>query len=560
MYILGISCFYHDSAACLIKDGELVSAVQEERFSRIKHDWRFPLNAINYCINEAGISINEIEIISFYEKPILKFERVLETLLSVAPRGYKAFIDTIPSWIKQKLWLPSIIKKHLGYSEKILYSEHHLSHAAGSFFLSPFDESAILTIDGVGEWATASYGCGKGNKILITHEMYFPNSLGLLYSAFTSYLGFSVNDSEYKVMGMAPYGSPVYYDLITRQIVDIKEDGSIRLNLKYFSFQYGKRMFNKNLESVFGIPKRIPESPINKEHFDIAASIQKVIEDIIMKMAHHVHKETRMKNLCLAGGVSLNCVANGRLLREGPFENIFIQPASGDAGGAIGAAYIAYHHYLKNSDRHPLRTTYLGPSFSNEEIRQFLLENSIRFVELKDRDLIDKTAALLSEGKVIGWFQGRMEFGPRALGNRSILADPRIPEMKDIINKKVKFREAFRPFAPAVLIEHVRDFFDISVESPYMLLTAQVLSDRIPAVTHLDRSARIQTVKEVDNPVFHSLLKRFGEITGIPVLLNTSLNLKGEPIAMTPRDAYSCFIRSGMDCLVLGNFIISKVS
>lgn len=559
MYILGISCFYHDSAACLIKDGEIIAAVQEERFTRLKHDWRLPINAINYCLKEANISIEDIDAVSFYEKPLLKFERMLETFMYVAPRGYRAFIDTIPSWIRQKLWLPTILKKQLGYRGRILFSMHHLSHAAGCFFLSPFDESAILTIDGVGEWATASYGYGRNNKITITHEMRFPNSLGLLYSAFTSYLGFEVNDAEYKVMGMAPYGKPNYYDIIKDKIVDVREDGSIRLNLDYFSFHYGRKMFNKKFEAILGEPKRMPESPLRQGHFDIAASLQKLTEDIVMKMAFHVHKEINLKNLCLAGGVSLNCVANGRLLKEGPFREIFIQPAAGDAGGSIGAAYAAYHHYYNKIDRHPLKSTYLGPSYDEKDIIEFLEKNKITFVRHNEEEIITKTARLLSEGKIIGWFQGRMEFGPRALGNRSILADPSRPEMKDIINKKVKFREPFRPFAPAVTNEDAPKYFELNVESPYMLLTAKVKSKDIPAVTHIDGSARVQTVSEETNPLFYKLLKKFGEIKGIPILLNTSLNLRGEPIAMTPEDAYKCFIRSGMDHLVIGNFIISKV-
>ena len=559
MYILGISCFYHDSAACLIRNGEIISAAQEERFTRIKHDWRFPINAINYCLKEANMSIENIEAVSFYEKPILKFERMLETFISVSPRGYKAFIDTIPSWIKNKLWLPTILKKQLGYNGKVLFSKHHLSHAAGSFFLSPFDESAVLTIDGVGEWASAAYGQGKSNKITLTHEMRFPNSLGLLYSAFTSYLGFEINDAEYKVMGMAPYGRPNYYEVIKNNLIDIREDGSIRLNLDFFSFQHGKKMFNKKFEALFGISKRIPESSLMQEHFDIAASIQKLTEDIILKMAFHVYKQTGSKKLCLAGGVSLNCVANGRLLREGPFEEIFIQPAAGDAGGSIGAAYAAYHHYYNKTEKHPLKSIYLGPSFGSKDIIEFLDKYKVSFIRLNEEEIISKTASLLSEGKIIGWFQGKMEFGPRALGNRSILADPTRNEIKDIINKMVKFRESFRPFAPTVTEEDAPKYFDLNAQSPYMLLTAQVKSKNIPAVTHVDGSARVQTVSEESNPLFYKLLKRFEQIKGMPVLLNTSLNLRGEPITMTPEDAYRCFERSGMDCLIIGNFIISKV-
>ncbi len=558
MYILGISCFYHDSAACLIKDGEIIASAQEERFTRIKHDWRFPVNAIGYCLREADISINDINAVSFYEKPILKFERILETFLSIAPRGYKAFVENIPSWLKYKLWLPTILKKRLGYNGQVLFSSHHLSHAAGSFFLSQFDESAVLTIDGVGEWATASYGYARGNKITLSHELRFPNSLGLLYSTFTSYLGFKVNDAEYKVMGMAPYGKPNYYDIIKNNLVEIMEDGSIRLNLDFFSFQYGKKMFNKKFESLFDMPKREPESSLTQKHFDIAASLQKITEDIILKMAFHVYKETGLKRLCLAGGVSLNCVANGRLLRDGPFEEIFIQPAAGDAGGAIGAAYAAYHHYYEKPDRHPLKNIYLGPHYIDKEIKEYLETNKIQFLYAEEDELINKVATFLSDGKVVGWFQGRMEFGPRALGNRSILADPTRKEMKDLINKMVKFREPFRPFAPAVTEEDAFKYFDLKVKSPYMLLTFPVISTDIPAVTHIDGSARVQTVSEESNPLFYKLLKRFGQIKGIPVLLNTSLNIRGEPIAMSPEDAYRCFEKSAMDYLIIGNFIISR--
>ncbi len=558
MIILGISCFYHDSSVCLIKDGEIISAVQEERFSRIKHDWRFPEKAIKYSLQDASIEPQDIEAIAFYEKPFLKFERILETFLSVAPRGYLSFIDIIPSWLKKKLWIPVIIEKELNYKGKILFSQHHLSHAASSFFLSPFEESAILTIDGVGEWATASYGYGKGNRIYLQKEMRFPDSLGLLYSTFTAYLGFDVNDGEYKVMGMAPYGNPVYYSEIKEKLLQINHDGSIKLNMDYFSFQYGKKMFNKRFEKLFGLRARKKDEPLEQKHFDIAASIQKIIEDVILKIAFHVYKETKIKNLCLAGGVSLNCVANSRILNEGPFENIFIQPASGDAGGAIGAAYVAYHHYFNQKDRHPLKSLYLGPSFTETQIIDSFLKYNVEHKKLNIEDLIQITAKLLSEGKVIGWFQGRMEFGPRALGNRSILADPRRPEMKDIVNKRVKFRETFRPFAPSVTFEDIDKYFEIKIESPYMLFVAKVKSDKIPAVTHVDNTARLQTLKRQDNPLFYDLLKAFEKITGIPVLLNTSFNLKGEPIVCTPEDAVKTFLKSGLDCLVIGNFIASK--
>jgi carbamoyltransferase len=558
MYILGISSFYHDSAACLISEGEVIAAAQEERFTRIKHDWRFPLNAVSYCLQEAGVTINDIGLIAFYEKPFLKFERVLETFVATAPRGMFAFLEAMPSWLKQKLRMRTIVSKDFGYSGKLLFAEHHMSHASSSFFLSPFEEAALLTIDGVGEWATASYGYGRGNRITLTHEMRFPDSLGLLYSTFTAYLGFKVNDAEYKVMGLAPYGKPAYQELIKKKLLKINNDGSIKLDLSYFSFQYGKRMFNKKFEALFGMPARKPESPLTDTHFDVAMSLQKVTEEVILYMARHVRRETGQKNLCLSGGVALNCIANARLLREGPFENIFIQPAAGDAGGAIGAAYLAYHHAAGLQERHKIGNLYLGPSYSNEKVKDFLIKNSVPFEELDTDTLISKTADLLSQGKVVGWSQGRMEFGPRALGNRSILADPRRPEMKDIVNSKIKFRETFRPFAPTVPSDDTLKYFDLELESPYMLLTAQVKTDSIPSCTHVDGSARVQTLRQEDNPRFYDLLKAFGRLSGVPVLLNTSLNLRSEPIACSPEDAYNCFSKSGMDCLVLENYLLSK--
>jgi carbamoyltransferase len=559
MHILGLSCFYHDAASCLISDGKVIAAAQEERFSGVKHDWRFPKNAIRYCIEEAGLRIEDIGLVVFYEKPFIKFERMLQTFIYTAPRGCKAFLDTVPSWLKQKLWLPVVIKKELGYTGKVLFAEHHMSHAASAFFTSPYDEAAILTVDGVGEWATASYGYGRGGAIKLTHEMKFPNSLGLLYSAITSYLGFTVNDSEYKVMGMAPYGKPRYLDLMLDNLVSLGDDGSLRLDLRYFSFQYGRRMFNGKLEGLFGVQKRAPGSPIDERHFDIAASLQRVTEEAMLSMARHVHRETGViKNLCLAGGVSLNCVANGRLLKEGPFENIFIQPAAGDAGGAMGAAYLGYHHYLRNNERHPLETLYLGPSFEKSGIRSYLEKEGIACREMEEEELVEETALMLSMGKVMGWFQGRMEFGPRALGNRSILADPRSPGMKDLLNRKVKFREEFRPFAPVVTEEDSTRYFDMDRPSPFMLITVPVKSGPIPAVTHVDGTARVQTLKNGDNPRLYRLLKEFEKLTGVPVLLNTSLNVKGDPIARTPADAIKCFSRSGMDGLVLGDFLLLK--
>jgi carbamoyltransferase len=562
VYILGLSCYYHDAAACLLRNGRIVAAAQEERFTRVKHDWHFPENAIRYCLAEAGIGVVDLELIVFYEKPFVRFERVLETFLAVAPRGMRAFIDTVPSWLRQKLWLRHTVEKELGFTGKLLFAEHHQSHAASSFFLSPFEEAALLTVDGVGEWATASYGIGRGNRVTLSHEMRFPHSLGLLYSTFTAYLGFEVNDAEYKVMGMAPYGKPVYQDLITKEVVEINADGSIRLNLDCFAFQYGRRMYSRRLEKLFGMPARTPESEIAQKHLDIAASLQKVTEEVILAMARHVHAETGMRNLCLAGGVALNSVANGRLLREGPFEGLFIQPAAGDAGAALGAACLGWHHHLGRSEREALTDVFLGPAFSDEEIGAYLAEVTpsapVAVRKPCVADLCGEVARLLADGKVIGWFQGRMEFGPRALGNRSILADPRRAEMKAIVNEKIKFREGFRPFAPAVTLEDAETFFDMQGDSPYMLLTVPARSEQIPAATHVDGSARVQTVKREDNPLFHALLREFESISGVPVLMNTSLNLRGEPIVCTPADAFGTFMRCGMDGLVLGNFLVLK--
>lgn len=559
MIILGLSCFYHDAAACLLRDGSIVAACQEERFSRVKHDWRFPSESIRYCLRTAGISGGDIDLVCFYEKPLLKFERVLETFLSVAPRGYKAFVDTIPSWIRLKLWLPHILSKDPGYKGKVLYAKHHLSHAASAFFTSPFDEAAILTVDGVGEWATAAYGYGKGNAVTITHEMHFPHSLGLLYSAITAYLGFRVNNDEYKVMGMAPYGRPEFYDAMTKKLIRVRDDGSLALDLDYFSFQFGRGMYNrKNMEALFGIPPRDAAAPLTALHFNVAASLQKVTETVMLKMAGHVYRETGMRNLCLAGGVALNSVSNGRIIRESPFSDIFIQPAAGDAGAAVGAAYTAYHMYLDKNDRHPLGTLYLGPSFDRIDVIGAVETAGLPFEELSDSELAPVVARHLADGKVVGWFQGGMEFGPRALGNRSILADPRDPAMKHLINQKVKFRESFRPFAPVIPEEDAADYFKLDRPSPYMLFTVPVLTDRIPAVTHVDGSARVQTVTRDQNPRYHSLLQHFGQITGIPVLLNTSLNIKGDPIAMTPAHAIHCLLHSDIDLLVIGNVLCSR--
>jgi len=584
--ILGISAFYHDSAACLVRDGEIVAAVQEERFSRKKHDFSFPKHAIDFCLKKGGIKTSGLDYVAFYDKPFLKFERILETYLAYAPHGIASFLQAMPLWIKQKLWMKDYIQTELKFNGKIIFPEHHESHAASAFFPSPFQEAAFLTMDGVGEWTTTSYGVGKGNKIDILAEIKFPHSLGLLYSAFTYYTGFKVNSGEYKVMGLAPYGKPVYKDLILKELIDLKDDGSFKLNMRYFDYCAGLRMTNNRFHKLFGAPPRKPESRITQREMDLARSIQEVTEEVMLRITRHVHKVTEQKNLCLAGGVVLNCVGNGRILREGPFENIWIQPASGDAGGALGAAYFAWHQYLEKprsadgkTDR--MRGSYLGPEFSDVEIRAFLLEHEIPFDRLDDKELPGKIADLIAREKVIGWFQGAMEFGPRALGGRSILGDPRSPKMQEQMNLKIKFRESFRPFAPSITAEKVSNYFEITTESPYMLFVAPVQKkwrremtedekklegierlnvkrSEIPAVTHVDYSARVQTITETQNMRFYRLLKKFDERHGCPVMINTSFNVRGEPIVCTPEDAFRCFMRTHMDYLVLGNYLLDK--
>ncbi|MFA5158896.1 MAG: carbamoyltransferase [Candidatus Omnitrophota bacterium] len=586
MNILGISAFYHDSAACLVRDGEIVAAVQEERFSRKKHDFSFPKHAIDFCLKKGGIKTSGLDYVAFYDKPFLKFERILETYLAYAPHGIASFLQAMPLWIKQKLWMKDYIQTELKFNGKIIFPEHHESHAASAFFPSPFQEAAFLTMDGVGEWTTTSYGVGKGNKIDILAEIKFPHSLGLLYSAFTYYTGFKVNSGEYKVMGLAPYGKPVYKDLILKELIDLKDDGSFKLNMRYFDYCAGLRMTNNRFHKLFGAPPRKPESRITQREMDLARSIQEVTEEVMLRITRHVHKVTEQKNLCLAGGVVLNCVGNGRILREGPFENIWIQPASGDAGGALGAAYFAWHQYLEKprsadgkTDR--MRGSYLGPEFSDVEIRAFLLEHEIPFDRLDDKELPGKIADLIAREKVIGWFQGAMEFGPRALGGRSILGDPRSPKMQEQMNLKIKFRESFRPFAPSITAEKVSNYFEITTESPYMLFVAPVQKkwrremtedekklegierlnvkrSEIPAVTHVDYSARVQTITETQNMRFYRLLKKFDERHGCPVMINTSFNVRGEPIVCTPEDAFRCFMRTHMDYLVLGNYLLDK--
>jgi carbamoyltransferase len=586
MYILGISAFYHDSAAALLRDGEVIAAAQEERFTRKKHDHNFPSRAIEFCLNYAGIKSNDLEIVAFYDKPFLKFERLLETYLAYAPVGIKSFVKAMPLWIKEKLWMKEMIKDKLGYEGTVLFPEHHESHAASAFFPSPFKEAAILTMDGVGEWTTSSYGVGKDNHVELLADISFPHSLGLLYSAFTYYTGFKVNSGEYKVMGLAPYGEPKYKDLILKELIDVKEDGSFRMNMEYFNYCAGLTMTNDKFHRLFGGLPRQPESKLTQKDMDLARSVQDVTEEIVLKMGKHVYNETGLKNICLAGGVALNCVANGKLLREGPFDEIWIQPAAGDAGGALGAALIGWYHYKGNSrtiesGADTQKGSYLGPEYTDNELLNYFQSNNISYNRFEDGELPDKVASLLAQEKVVGWFEGRMEFGPRALGARSILGDARSSKMQSVMNLKIKFRESFRPFAPAVLRERVSDYFEMDRESPYMLLVADVKKDRrkemsedekklfgiqklnivrsdIPAITHVDYSARLQTVHKETNPLFHKLLSKFEENYGSAVLINTSFNVRGEPIVCSPEDAYKCFMRTNMDYLVMGNFLLDK--
>jgi carbamoyltransferase len=585
--ILGISAYYHDSAACLVRDGEIVAAAQEERFTRKKHDAEFPSHAVAYCLREGGLKPEDLDYAGFYDKPLLKFERILQNYVGVAPRGVQSFLKAMPLWLKDKLFTRELIRKELaGFQGKLLFAEHHESHAASAFYPSPFAEAAVLTMDGVGEWATSSYGVGRGKDLELLAELHYPHSLGMLYSAFTYYTGFKVNSGEYKVMGLAPYGEPKYADVIMDKLVHLKEDGSFKMNMAYFNYLDGLTMTNGAFDKLFGGPPRQPESPLAQREMDLAASVQKVTEEIMLRMARYVHSETGMENLCLAGGVALNCVGNGRLLREGPFKRIWIQPAAGDAGGAVGVALTIHHKVLGGerrsySEGDSMRGSYLGPAFSDGEIESFLQSAGAVYEKLTDEQVIERTADVLAQEKVVGWLQGRMEFGPRALGNRSILGDPRSPKMQSVMNLKIKFRESFRPFAPSVLREHLSDYFDLDVDSPYMLLVAPVKESRripmtdeqkklfgidklniprsdIPAVTHLDYSARIQTVHKETNPRYHALISRFYELTGCPVLVNTSFNVRGEPIVCSPKDAYLCFMRTEMDYLVLGSFILDK--
>ncbi len=590
MNILGISAFYHDSAAALVQDGEIIAAAQEERFTRKKHDQDFPAHAVEYCLTEGGIGADQLDHVVFYEKPFTKFERLLETYIAYAPRGFRQFMMGMPLWLRKKLHLPRQMDKALDgkFRGRYVFCEHHESHAASAFFPSPFAEAAIMTFDGVGEWATASYGAGRGNKIELTHEMHFPHSLGLLYSAFTYFTGFRVNSGEYKLMGLAPYGEPRYYDLIMENLVDVKADGSLHMDMSYFPYCHGTVMTGRKFANLFGGPRRQPEQAITQREMDIAASIQKVTEEVVLRAAGHVHKATGMKNLVLGGGVALNCVGNGRILREGPFENIWIQPAAGDAGAALGAALFVWHQLLGNErvcdggDKQ--KASLLGPAYTDEEVRSFLDSVQADYEVYDEFDkLVDDVAGLIADEKVIGWFQGRMEFGPRALGNRSIIGDARSEKMQSVMNLKIKFRESFRPFAPCVLRDDVDEYFEMrpNEDSPYMLLVAPVQGDKrlaegeqmaslrgleklkckrsvVPAITHVDYSARVQTVDRDRHARLYALMSRFKDKTGCPVIINTSFNIRGEPIVCSPEHAYRCFMATNMDVLVMGNQLLYK--
>ena len=567
MYSLGISCYYHDSAAAILKDGHVVAAVEEERFSRKKFDDGFPRMAIDWCLKEAGITPEQINSVAFYDKPILKFERLLDNYIAVAPRGLYSFLNVIPKWLHKRLWIKEEIKKHMrGYQGNIIFPEHHMSHAAHTFFTSPFDEAAILTVDGVGEWSTSSFGSAENTSIKLTNDIRWPHSIGMFYSAFTYFLGFKVNEGEYKLMGLSAYGKPKYYDLILNEILDVKNDGSLHLNLKYFAFTYDKVMTNQKFAELFGIPRREENVKAEQIHYDIAASAQKVLEDIMLKMVNHVHKKTGMKNLCLGGGVALNGVANYRILKEGPFESVHIPPSPGDGGSAIGCAQYLYYIHKKQRriivQDHAKRiqeNVYVGPSFSNDEIKSFLEENNIDYEYLAREQLLQTTAKLISEQNVVGWYQGKIEWGPRALGNRSILADPRDSKMKDVLNEKIKHRELFRPFAPSILEEYVSEYFDLNIPSPYMLFVAKVKKpDKIPAVTHVDGTGRLQTVSREANPLYYDLINDFYKITGVPVVVNTSMNVRGEPIVNTPEQAYAMIIKTEMDYIMMGNYMIQR--
>jgi carbamoyltransferase len=592
MRVLGISAYYHDSAAALVEDGVIVAAAQEERFTRKKHDARFPVNAMEYCLKEAGVGLGDIDRVVFYDKPFLKFERLLETYLAFAPRGFQSFRMSIPLWLREKLFLKDLLLKEFRkhdttnrWNGELLFSEHHLSHAASAFFPSPYEKAVVLTMDGVGEWATTSVAIGDGHKLEVIKEIHFPHSLGLLYSAFTYYTGFKVNSGEYKVMGLAPYGEPKYVDKIFRHLIDVKDDGSFRLDLSYFDYCTGLTMTNAKFDALFGGPPRKASEQLTQHHMDLAASLQAATEEVVLRLTRSLRKETGIQNLCLAGGVALNCVANGKVLRDKHFENIYIQPAAGDAGGALGAALVGYHLQMGQPRTvvpgDAMKGSYLGPKFEQADIEARLTAAGAKFEVMSDDAIVDACAADLADGKALGWFQGRMEFGPRALGCRSIIGDPRSPTMQKQLNLKVKYRESFRPFAPSVLREKVADWFEIDGDSPYMLLVADVVKPRrramtdeenklfgieklnvprsdIPAVTHVDYSARIQTVHERTNPRYHALLSAFERRTGCPVLVNTSFNVRGEPIVGSPEDAFRCFMGTELDILAVGNCLLRK--
>ena len=567
MYILGISCYYHDSAAAILKDGQVIAAVEEERFSREKNDDGFPKQAIDYCMKEAGVAASELACVAFYDKPVLKFERLLDNYIASAPRGLYSFTDVIPKWIHKRLWVKEEIKKHLGdYRGKIYFPEHHMSHAAYTFFTSPFDEAAILTVDGVGEWTTTSYGSAKNTKIKLTADIRWPHSLGMFYSAFTYYLGFKVNEGEYKLMGLSSYGKPKYYDLIMDKLIDVKDDGSLRLNMKYFAFTWDKVMVNEKFQELFGIPRRTEDTKTEQIHLDIGASAQLVLEEVLLKMVNHLYEKTKLSNLCLGGGVALNGVANYRILKEGPFDKMHIPPSPGDGGSAVGCAAYAYYSILNNeriiendAAKMIANNVYVGPQYSNDEIKSFLETYKIPYQKYERQELLQNTAKLIADQNVVGWYQGRAEWGPRALGNRSILADPRNAKMKDILNEKIKHRESFRPFAPSILEEHTSEYFELDIPSPYMLLVAKVKKpDKIPAVTHVDGTGRLQTVSKKANPLYYDLINEFYKLTRVPVIVNTSMNVRGEPIVNTPEQAFDMLLKTDMDYIVMGDHIIGK--
>ncbi len=560
MNILGLSYFYHDAAAALVRDGKLVAAAQEERFTRKKQDQNFPQNAINYCLSYSNLQPKEIDFIAFYDKPLVKFDRILQTYIATWPKGLHSFMKAMPVWIKEKIWIPQSIRNALKYEREILFTEHHISHAASAFLVSHFEEAAIITTDGVGEWETTTCGVGRGNDIQLNKSIEFPHSLGLFYSAFTYYLGFRVNSAEYKVMGLAPYGEPRFYDLIVKDLIHIADDGSFRLNMKYFSYEYGLTMVGKKFAKLFKEPVRTPETKLTQFHKDLAASLQKVTDEIMIKMARYIEKETQLKYLCLAGGVALNCVSNSKILENTSFKDVFVQPAAGDAGGSVGAAYYVYNTLLRNPRTYTMEHVFLGPEYDDVHIEALLKPKNIPFKKLDRQELLLETTKHIIEQKVIGWFQGRMEFGPRALGNRSIIADARNPKNQSIVNLKIKFRESFRPFAPTVLEERTNEYFDFDRPSPYMLFVANVRPEKriIPAVTHVDASARLQTISRNQNPLYYDLIAEFDKQTGCPVIINTSFNVRGEPIVCTPEDAWRCFMRTEMDVLVLGSYIIEK--